>query len=101
MLMSSSPGILDRDEYRMSIEVAEGCSLNLQTQSYQRLFNMKNGALQNMEVHLKEGASFCYIPHPAVPHESSIFVARNKIFLSNNCNFTWGGNTNLRKEIKW
>ena len=90
MLMSSSPGILDGDEYKIKIDVANNCSLDLQTQSYQRLFNMKVGASQNMEVHLQEGASFCFIPHPSVPHESSIFVARNKIFLSNNCDLIWG-----------
>ncbi len=90
MLMSSSPGILDGDEYEIKIEVEKDCALNLQTQSYQRLFNMKVGALQNMEVHLQDGASFCFIPHPSVPHESSIFTAKNKIFLSNNCDLIWG-----------
>jgi urease accessory protein len=90
MLMSSSPGILDGDEYKIQIDVAQDCSLHLQTQSYQRLFNMKVGAAQNMEVHLQQGASFCFIPHPSVPHESSIFTARNKIYLSNNCDLTWG-----------
>lgn len=90
MLMSSSPGILDGDEYNIKIDVAQDCSLHLQTQSYQRLFNMKVGALQNMEVTLKEGASFCFIPHPSVPHECSIFSAKNKIYLTNNCNLIWG-----------
>jgi urease accessory protein len=90
MLMSSSPGVLDKDEYNIKIEVAKDCSLHLQTQSYQRLFTMKSGAAQNMEVHLDEGASFCYIPQSTVPHESSAFVARNKIYLSNNCNLVWG-----------
>lgn len=90
MLMSSSPGILDGDEYKIKIDVNKNCSLNLKTQSYQRLFNMKAGASQNMEVHLQEGSSFCFIPHPSVPHESSIFTARNKIYLNNNCDLIWG-----------
>ncbi len=90
MLMSSSPGILNGDEYNIKIEVAKDCSLHLQTQSYQRLFTMKVGASQNMEVHLEEGASFCFIPHPSVPHEASIFTARNKIYLNNNCDLIWG-----------
>lgn len=90
MLMSSSPGILDGDEYRIRIDVSKNCSLHLQTQSYQRLFKMKAGASQNMKVHLQEDASFCFIPHPSVPHESSIFTAVNKIYLSNNCDLTWG-----------
>ncbi len=88
--MSSSPGILDGDIYNIKINVSQNSSLDLKTQSYQRLFNMKTGASQNLEVHLEEGSSFCFIPHPSVPHESSVFVARNKIALSSNCNLIWG-----------
>ena len=44
MLMSSSPGILDGDDYNIKIELAEHSFLELQTQSYQRLFNIKKGA---------------------------------------------------------
>ncbi len=90
MLMSSSPGILDGDEYEIKIEVEKDCSLRLQTQSYQRLFNMKKGAVQNTVIHLDENASFCFIPHPSVPHEESTFSATNKIFLSNNCSLIFG-----------
>src|SRR5678816_4642739 len=53
MLMSSSPGILDDDEITLQIHVGERCSLELQTQSYQRLFQMKNGARQFQNVDLK------------------------------------------------
>lgn len=90
MLMSSSPGILNGDEYRIKIELEKNCSLQLHTQSYQRLFTMKNNAVQQMEVHLETGASFCFIPHPAVPHEQSNFVSKNKIFLSANCSLILG-----------
>ena len=90
MLMSSSPGILDGDEYSIKIELAQGCSLQLHTQSYQRLFKMKKGAWQTMEVYLAEDSSFCYLPHPVVPHEGSVFVAKNKIFLSPGCSLLWG-----------
>ncbi|MCW3108704.1 MAG: urease accessory protein UreD [Segetibacter sp.] len=90
MLMSSSPGILDGDEYQLKIELEEGCSLELQTQSYQRLFNMKKGASQNVEVHMGAGSSFCYLPHPSVPHKAADFVATNKIYLSGGCKLIWG-----------
>ena len=90
MLMSSSPGILDGDVYNIKIELEENCSLQLHTQSYQRLFTMKEKATQKMEIQFAAGASFCFIPHPAVPHEQSGFTARNKIFLSNNCNLIFG-----------
>lgn len=84
MLMSASPGILDGDDYYLQIEVAEKAQLHLHTQSYQRLFNMKKGATQKMEVQLQEGASLVYIPHPTVPHEQSIFTSRNNFHLQKN-----------------
>jgi urease accessory protein len=90
MLMSSSPGILDGDEYDIKIEVDEHSVLQLHTQSYQRLFNMKVGATQKMEVVLNSNSSFTYLPHPTVPHEQSIFSAKNKIHLQSNCKLIWG-----------
>ncbi|MEO6229625.1 MAG: urease accessory protein UreD [Ferruginibacter sp.] len=90
MLMSSSPGILDGDVYQMKIELGAGSQLNLHTQSYQRLFNMKQSATQNLEVLLADSSSFCYLPHPAVPHKSSDFTAINKIYLSANCRLIFG-----------
>ena len=90
MLMTSSPGILDGDEYKIKIELEEGCSLQLQTQSYQRLFNMKKGASQNMEVFMSKNSSFCYLPHPSVPHTGSNFIATNKIFMFEGYKLIWG-----------
>jgi len=90
MLMSSSPGILDGDDYQIKIELDESCSLQLHTQSYQRLFNMKAGAVQNIEVFLKDNASFTYLPHPTVPHLESVFTAKNKIHIGKNCRLIWG-----------
>ncbi|CAN5699705.1 urease accessory protein UreD [soil metagenome] len=90
MLMSSSPGILDGDAYKLKIELGPGSHLNLHTQSYQRLFNMKQSATQNLEIHLAESSSFCYLPHPSVPHKSSNFTAINKIYLSAGCRLIFG-----------
>jgi urease accessory protein len=90
MLMSSSPGILDGDDYRMKIEVGRGSNLRLQTQSYQRLFNMKGKASCTLDVHLAEGSSFCYLPHPTVPHRNSNFTALNKIFVTEDCKLLFG-----------
>lgn len=90
MLMSSSPGILDGDDYQIKIEIDKGCSLQLHTQSYQRLFNMKIGAVQNIEVFLNDGASFTYLPHPTVPHLQSVFTVKNKIHISKKCRLIWG-----------
>lgn len=90
MLMSASPGVLDGDTYQMKIEVEENGSLQLETQSYQRLFHMQQGAMQQMEVHLATNSSFEFVPFPVVPHEGANFKARNRIFLSNGCRLLWG-----------
>ena len=90
MLTSSSPGILDGDDYRMHIELGEGCSLALQTQSYQRLFTMKQGAMQHMRVDMAPASSLCFLPHPVVPHEQSSFLATNQLYLSDACSLIWG-----------
>ncbi len=90
MLMSSSPGILDGDHYDMKIELGSNAALQLHTQAYQRLFNMKRGASQQLEVRLENGASLVYLPHPSVPHEQSAFVSRNNFYLGNNCRLVFG-----------
>ena len=90
VLMSSSPGILDGDEYMIKIEVDADASLQLHTQSYQRLFNMKAGATQAMEVFLNKNSSFIYLPHPSVPHQQSIFTAKNKIHICSGSHLIWG-----------
>jgi urease accessory protein len=90
MLMSSSPGILDGDRYQLKIELEEGTSLRLHTQSYQRLFNMKESASQTLEVLMSSGSAFCYLPHPAVPHTASVFKSTNKIYLNDNCSLVFG-----------
>ena len=90
MLMCSSPGILEGDDYQLTISLEVDSLLHLHTQSYQRLFNMKQGARQNMEVHLQKGATLIYIPHPAVPHKRSVFTTHNKIYLQGNNRLVWG-----------
>src|SRR5829696_8318363 len=62
IVMSSSPGILDGDEYEIDIAIGEGCQLSLETQSYQRLFQMKEGASQTMKITMGNGSSLCYLP---------------------------------------
>jgi urease accessory protein len=90
MLMSSSPGVLDADEYRININLEEDTCLQLHTQSYQRLFTMKQQAGQHTNVHLESGSSFCFIPHPVVPHKNSNFIARADFHLAENCSLIFG-----------
>jgi urease accessory protein len=90
MLMCSSPGILDGDEQTIRVRIAAKGRLQLHTQSYQRLFQMKSGAVQRMEVQLEKDAFFCWLPHPCVPHANSIFTGRNRIILAEGCQLLWG-----------
>ena len=90
MLMSSSPGILDGDSYDTKIVIGEDCSLQLETQSYQRIFTMRNGAIQHNTVRLLPKSSFVYLPHPLVPHQDAIMRVRNKIIMNEGCSLLWG-----------
>ena len=90
MLMSSSPGILDTDDYDFTIDVEQHAALHLHTQAYQRIFHMKQQATQRLQVKLADGASFMYLPHPTVPHEQSSFITRNFFYLHNHYRFVFG-----------
>ena len=90
MIMSSSPGVLDGDRYDIRMELSGGAMLQLDTQSYQRLFRMNGSAAQIISVHMAEGASLTYLPHPVVPHAASSFTSATKIFLSKDCILAWG-----------
>ncbi|WP_292011138.1 urease accessory protein UreD [Chryseobacterium sp.] len=84
MVMSSSPGILDGDHYQLDIDLEEGAALQLQSQSYQRLFNMEGEAVQQLNISLQDHTSFAYVPHPVVPHENSSFKTKAKIRIGKN-----------------
>ena len=88
MIMSSSPGILSGDAYDIQVNVKEKARLQLQSQSYQRLFNMEGSASQIMSVKMHKGTSFSYVPHPVVPHEDSTFKSVNKIDMEDDCELT-------------
>jgi urease accessory protein len=84
MVMSSSPGILDGDHYHLDVTLEKGAALQLQSQSYQRLFNMQDKALQELNVSMEDETSFAYVPHPIVPHEDSNFKSKANIHIGKN-----------------
>ena len=90
VLMSSSPGILDGDKQVIRVSVEEGAHLWLHTQAYQRIFQSRTGAEQSMEVRLGRGASFCWLPHPCVPHAGSVFKGSNRVYLVGGSRLIWG-----------
>lgn len=85
MIMSNSPGILDGDEHEVRVNLQAGTFLNLHTQSYQRLFNMKQSAKLALTVNMETNSILSFIPHPTVPHRSSSFTVNNKIYVGKNC----------------
>ena len=85
MIMSSSPGILDGDEHELRVNLQAGTIVNLHTQSYQRLFNMKQSASLALTVKMEPNSILSFIPHPIVPHKSSSFTVNNKIYVGKNC----------------
>ncbi len=90
MIRSSSPGILDNDHYKININVNPASRLYLQTQSYQRIFKMENGASQEMVINLAAKSFLCFIPHPLVPHENSKFYSRTIINMADESQLIWG-----------
>lgn len=90
IIMSSSPGILDGDCYQLDIELEKGSALQLQSQSYQRLFNMKDEAVQQLNISMEDDTSFAYVPHPVVPHEDSNFKSKAKINIGENSQVIMG-----------
>lgn len=90
MIMSSSPGVLEGDRYQLSIHLSKGSNTVLHTQAYQRLYQMKEGATQTVEVRMAKGSAFTYLPHPIVPHQGSVFYAKNTLVLEEGCTLLWG-----------
>ena len=89
MMTSSSPGVLDNDHYEIEFEVKENARLHVTTQGFQRLFTMKKNASQVMNIHVANGASFYFLPHPVVPHKDANFTAINNIFLKKAHHILW------------
>ena len=85
MVMSSSPGLLDKDQYDLSIKLEANTRLQLQTQAYQRLYNMQEGATQKIKIVLEPGSSFSYVPYPVVPHQNSKFKGHTTTFPPEDC----------------
>ncbi len=90
MQMSSSPGILEGDEYNIHIRLDANCSVLLETQAYQRLYKMKLGAVQQAEIDIGENSFFEYLPHPTVPHAGASFRSCVQLNLHASASMVYG-----------
>lgn len=90
MQMSASPGILDGDSFHFNIRLKENSVASLETQAYQRLYRMKEGAEQCIDIALEENAFFEYLPHPTVPHAGTRFKSSTRILMSESSRLVFG-----------
>ncbi|MGZ5254367.1 MAG: urease accessory protein UreD, partial [Flavitalea sp.] len=90
MQMSSSPGVLEGDEYSIKIHLDKDCKVSLETQAYQRLYKMKLGAIQHAEIELGENSFFEYLPHPTVPHAGASFRSSVQLNLHATASLVYG-----------
>lgn len=90
MQMSSSPGILEGDEYSINVRLDANCSVSLETQAYQRLYKMKLGAVQHAEIEIGENSFFEYLPHPTVPHAGASFKSSVQLNLHSSASIIYG-----------
>lgn len=85
MLMTSSPGILDGDHYVIDINLEEYAELQLQVQSYQRLFTNDEGSSQHLTVNMQDHTSFAYVPHPTAPFKDSTYKGQVTFDIADDC----------------
>lgn len=90
IIMSASPGIMDKDSLVIDVHVKENAYLKLFTQSFNKLHPMKEGASQETNVLLDKDSVFNYVPHPVTPFKDSIFKTVNTIHVNGGATLIWG-----------
>src|SRR5690606_25393842 len=90
IIMSASPGIMDKDSLVIDVHVKENAQLKLFTQSFNKLHPMKEGASQETNVLLDKDSVFNYVPHPVTPFKDSIFKTVNTIHVNDGATLIWG-----------
>lgn len=90
IIMSASPGIMDKDTLLIEVDVKKSAQLKVYTQSFNKLHPMKEGASQKTIVTMQPNSLLHYIPHPVTPFKDSIFKTENEIYLENDATLIWG-----------
>jgi urease accessory protein len=91
MIICASPGMLEGDRYDMRFDIGAGSKVIISGQSYQKLFDAKSGgAEQNLNIQVRENASLCYLPYPAVPFAGSRFRFKVDIRLDRSSKLFFG-----------
>ncbi|MFI3278813.1 MAG: urease accessory protein UreD [Rikenellaceae bacterium] len=87
MQMTTSPGVLSGDRYDIEVSVDSGASLQLKSQSYQRIYDMEGEASQYLSIDIGDDAHFSQVPHPIVPHRNSSFTSHTKVNIGERSSF--------------
>lgn len=90
IIMSASPGIMDKDTLLIEVDVKKSAQLKVYTQSFNKLHPMKEGASQKTIVTMQPNSLLHYIPHPVTPFKDSIFKTENEIYMEDNTTLIWG-----------
>ncbi len=85
-LQSASPGILEGDLQLHKITVGQGASLEIRSQSFEKIFKMDSGKCAERKIfaELMENSSLVYRPLPCIPFSKSSFLSATEISLSKN-----------------
>ena len=82
MALAASAGLMEGDRQEVSVRVGAGASLELTSQAYEKIHQMKAGhAERRFEAFVERGGSFCFRPQPVIPFAASAFESRTRIEL--------------------
>ena len=85
-LVNVSPGILEGDNYNLTVDMKKESFLELYSQSYNKIFKMNGGfAAQKVDINMEEDCTLAYMLKPTLPYEDSDFRGETNIRLSKNC----------------
>ncbi len=87
MQMSTSPGILNSDDYQIDITLQPNTQLQMLSQSYLRIFDMDDSATQRINICVGDGAFFSQVSHPIVPHRNSSFSSSTRVQMGDDSSF--------------
>lgn len=88
MMMAASAGMLEGDNYDISIHTGENCSMKFTSQSYTKVFRSEaEGSSQNVDITVGRGGKLLYMPCPLIPFAESRYTARTEVHLDKNCRF--------------
>ena len=81
---TASPGILAGDRQEHNIIVEKAASLEIVSQSFEKIFKMEENELAERKICAKvgEGAALIYAPNPCIPFAKSNFHSSTKITLA-------------------